>query len=85
MTSGVAAAVRIMPAVGRGVPVTSTGVIETDSANVPQHYATRQLASDKSSLMISVANSLLFSWYIFEGCRVNVELFTFTIDTLKKE
>lgn len=30
MTSPVAGAVRIMPAVGRGVPGTSTGVIETD-------------------------------------------------------
>lgn len=32
MTSPVAGAVRIMPAVGHGVPGTSTGVIETDSA-----------------------------------------------------
>lgn len=31
MTSAVAGAVRIMPAVGRGVPETSAGVIETDS------------------------------------------------------
>lgn len=31
MTSLVAGAVRIMPAVGHGVPGTSTGVIETDS------------------------------------------------------
>lgn len=31
MTSPVAGAVRIMPAVGHGVPGTSTGVIETDS------------------------------------------------------
>lgn len=31
MTSSVAGAVRIMPAVGHGVPGTSTGVIETDS------------------------------------------------------
>lgn len=31
MTSPVTGAVRIMPAVGHGVPGTSTGVIETDS------------------------------------------------------
>lgn len=31
MTSSVAGAVRIMPAVGLGVPGTSTGVIETES------------------------------------------------------
>lgn len=31
MTSSVAGAVRIMPAVGHGLPGTSTGVIETDS------------------------------------------------------
>lgn len=36
MTSPVAGAVRIMPAVGHGVPGTSTGVIETDSA-LTQH------------------------------------------------
>lgn len=46
MTSPVAGAVRIMPAVGRGVPGTSTGVIETDSAIAPQHrYTAAQLAS----------------------------------------
>lgn len=46
MTSPVAGAVRIMPAVGRGVPGTSTGVIETDSAIAPQHrYTKAQLAS----------------------------------------
>lgn len=33
LPSPVSGAVRIMPAVGRGVPGTSTGVIETDSAS----------------------------------------------------
>lgn len=45
MTSPVAGAVRIMPAVGRGVPGTSTGVIETDSAIAQHRYTTAQLAS----------------------------------------
>lgn len=38
MASPVTGAVRIMPAVGRGVPETSTGVIETDSVSTQPPY-----------------------------------------------
>lgn len=48
MTSAVAGAVRIMPAVGHAVPGTSTGVIETDSV-FTQHTFTVMLGRAASS------------------------------------
>ena len=41
MTLTVTGAVRIMPAVGRGIPGTSTGVIEIDSGFTQQCYTFR--------------------------------------------
>lgn len=59
MTSPVAGAVRIMPAVGHGVPGTSTGVIETDSA-----FTLHSVMRSKSGWAVVAARYRLHIVYI---------------------